>query len=126
MQGTQRYVIFAFLVGAVLVWTTLAQLLGGIAFLADIPDPPILGERFTVTTAIGLGVAAVAFVVALAMRRPREFSSEVVTELRQVTWPDRKEIQRSTVVVIVTTLVVSMLLGVFDFLWAQLTSLIYA
>jgi preprotein translocase subunit SecE len=66
-------------------------------------------------------------VVWLAWRSEELFTlaSEVVTELSKVTWPTRKETMTATLVVIVTVVVASAFLGIFDGLWSYLTRLIY-
>jgi len=52
---------------------------------------------------------------------PVEFVSEVRDELRKVVWPTRQEAIRMTWVVIVVVLILSLLLGGFDFLIQKLT-----
>ena len=47
-------------------------------------------------------------------RRMRKFLGEVKTELKRTTWPGRKEVQNTTVVVIVTVFVFATFLGVVD------------
>lgn len=42
------------------------------------------------------------------------FLKEVNTEMKKVTWPSRKEISGSTVVVIVSVAIVALYLGVVD------------
>ncbi|MGF1510634.1 MAG: preprotein translocase subunit SecE [Myxococcota bacterium] len=126
MQGNQRYVYSAYLIFGVLLATTLAKILNAVAFSLGISDPPMLGSQFTASTLIGIAVALVGGIILLRNRSASDFSHEVVGELRKVTWPSRAETQRSTIVVIVTTLIVSLMLGLFDFAWAKLTGLIYA
>jgi len=77
-------------------------------------------------------VYPVAFVVAgggvlLAWRSEELFTlaSECITELAKVTWPTRKETMAATLVVIVTVIIASSFLGMFDGLWSYLTRLIY-
>lgn len=53
-------------------------------------------------------------------------ASECVTELSKVAWPTRRETIAATLVVIVTVIIASVFLGVFDFLWASLTGLLYS
>ena len=53
-------------------------------------------------------------------------ASECVTELSKVSWPTRKETSAATLVVIVTVIIASLLLGVFDATWAYMTSLLYS
>ena len=50
---------------------------------------------------------------------------EIVVELSKVTWPTRKELSASTVVVIILSVIASIILGLFDFFWAWCTDLIY-
>ncbi len=65
--------------------------------------------------------------VLLAWRSEELFTlaSECITELAKVTWPTRKETMTATLVVIVTVIVASAFLGMFDGLWSYLTRLLY-
>ncbi len=65
--------------------------------------------------------------VAMAMKNERlfELAGEVTTELGKVTWPTREETVASTIVVIVTVIVSSVFLGIFDFIWSWAARLIY-
>jgi preprotein translocase subunit SecE len=72
-----------------------------------------------------VGVAAIATVVAWKNEQVFTLASEVAGELRKVTWPSRKETVSSTIIVIITTIIASLLLGVFDGLWAWVTRMIY-
>jgi preprotein translocase subunit SecE len=47
-------------------------------------------------------------------QRVRSFFKEVQTEMKKVTWPTRGELYGSTAVVIATTVVLGVALGVFD------------
>jgi len=77
---------------------------------------------------VGLGAVAISGIATLVAWKNEEIfalATEVTSELRKVTWPSRKETVNSTIVVIVTTIVASLLLGMFDGLWAWVTRLIY-
>lgn len=126
MQGNQRYVIFSFMAGGILLWATFAKLFAAVAWAADVPDTAILGNQFTTSTLLGLIVGVGATLFALRHAKTYSYSEEVVAELRKVTWPSRKETQTATVVVIVTTLIIAAILGLFDLVWSQLTGIIYA
>ena len=52
-------------------------------------------------------------------------ANEVATELQKVTWPTRQETLNSTLVVIVTTIISSAFLGLFDGMWSWVTRQIY-
>lgn len=125
MQGTERYVIFAHLALALVVWVTLTRLLGGLAYLANIPDPALVGSGFSLTTLIGLIGAGVGTFFLYKHATAHAFANDVVAELRKVTWPSQKETQTATVVVIITSVVLALIMGFFDLVWAQLTGLIY-
>jgi preprotein translocase subunit SecE len=78
--------------------------------------------------AIGTGAFLVAGLVTLMLWRNEEIfqlASEVTGELKKVTWPSRKELVSSTIVVIVTSIIASLILGVFDGVWAWVTRQIY-
>jgi preprotein translocase subunit SecE len=51
--------------------------------------------------------------------RVREFTQEVLTEFRKVTWPTRQELVNSTVVVIVVTVILAFFLGAVDIVLAR-------
>ncbi|MBK8014701.1 MAG: preprotein translocase subunit SecE [Deltaproteobacteria bacterium] len=94
--------------------------------MLSLPDPALIGSGFTATTLVGLLGAGAAVFLSLRSRRVRTYSDEVVAELVKVSWPDRQETKRSTVVVIVTSLVLAAMMGVFDEVWGTITGLIYS
>jgi preprotein translocase subunit SecE len=67
------------------------------------------------------------FVVAALYRSDRIYTlaNEVAGELKKVTWPTAKEVRTATMVVIVMAIVSAIILGVFDFVWSNLTELVY-
>jgi preprotein translocase subunit SecE len=48
------------------------------------------------------------------IERIKLFLSETRTELKKVTWPTRDELRESTIVVIVSTFIVTIFIGVVD------------
>ncbi len=125
--GLQRWVLFAFLAtGVFLLWfldrltTTIWTLLSD--SFVSVPEPDGYGTLITV------GSAVVAAVTALSLYRHQginRMTIDVVAELSKVTWPARKEISYSTVVVIITSIVAALILGTFDTVWSTITDLIY-
>jgi preprotein translocase subunit SecE len=57
------------------------------------------------------------------MQRLIGFLKEARAELVKVTWPTRKELMESTVLVIVSVMAVSVFIGVVDFVFNQLLQL---
>lgn len=84
-------------------------------------DHQIIGNTLTLTSLIALALA-----VALTLylyKKPGTFSylGEVVAELQRVTWPTLDETKRSTLVVIIFTILLSAYLAVFDWIWKLVT-----
>ncbi len=70
-------------------------------------------------------VALVAAVVTWRNPRAQTVSLEVAGELKKVTWPSLRETRAATVAVVVATFVAAIILGLFDFVWARLSTLVY-
>jgi preprotein translocase subunit SecE len=45
--------------------------------------------------------------------------------MKKVTWPNAKQVRIATLIVIATTIVSALILGLFDFIWSQVTELVY-
>ena len=72
--------------------------------------------------------AVVAIVVGISFYRSDRIyglANEVAQELKKVTWPTAKEVRAATIVVIVMAVVSAIILGLFDFVWSNLTELVY-
>jgi preprotein translocase subunit SecE len=52
--------------------------------------------------------------MATFIARTRDFTTEVVDEIKKVTWPDWQQLKNSTFVVIVFVLIVSAIIWVMD------------
>ena len=79
-------------------------------------------------TTISLTAAAAATIASIVMYRNDRLyhlTNEVATELKKVTWPTAKEVRAATIVVIVMAIVSAVILGLFDFVWSNLTELVY-
>jgi preprotein translocase subunit SecE len=122
--GLMRYVHAIFFGGAVALAWLFIQIVDTTWTRLNLQFTWMPAPRDWMTVAIS-GVAG--FGVAIYMwRHPKvnRLAVEVVTELSKVTWPTRKELSASTVVVIVVSIIASIILGVFDMFWAKLTDLI--
>jgi len=60
----------------------------------------------------------------LASRRPKEFFEQSKVELKKVTWPTRQETVRTSVAVLVFSLVMALYLGVVDMILSRVVALI--
>jgi len=52
------------------------------------------------------------------------FIKEARAELRKVTWPNRKQLISSTIVVMVTVILVAIFLGVVDLVFSRIVTMI--
>jgi preprotein translocase subunit SecE len=78
------------------------------------------------TQSLIAAVAAVTIGITLYRNdRIYHLANEVSSELKKVTWPTAKEVRSATAIVIVMTLISAVILGAFDFIWSNLTELIY-
>ncbi len=121
----RRMVGIFFVLAAIAVGTFLEKVLGLVFSYARWNDPEVFGADWTVTTLLGFAVAIAAAVVLWRTPRVHAVSLEVAGELKKVTWPTLRETRAATVAVVVATFVAAAILGVFDYVWAKLSSLVY-
>ncbi len=88
-------------------------------------DPSIFGDEWRLTTVLGFALAAVAAVVVWRTPRTQTVSLEIASELKKVTWPTLRETRAATVAVVIATFVAAVILGLFDYVWAAISSRIY-
>ena len=77
---------------------------------------------------ISLMAAAGAAMIGIYMYKNDKYyglANEVAGELKKVTWPTAKEVRSATLVVIVMAILSALILGLFDFVWSNLTELVY-
>ena len=127
MNPNRRWVALAFFSFGFLFWVLLDKFLAWTMALVGFGDfnYELAGEKFTITTLIGLLVAG--FSTIYAWRHPTlsTLSNEVIVELKKVTWPTAQETRGATVVVIVTVFIMAVFLGVFDLFWSSFMDLLY-
>ena len=70
-------------------------------------------------------VAVGTAIVLYRHERVHTLANEVAAELKKVSWPTAKEVRAATTVVIVMSLIAALILGAFDFVWSNLTELVY-
>jgi preprotein translocase subunit SecE len=56
--------------------------------------------------------------------KTRGFTREVSAEIKKVSWPSRKELQESTVLVIITVFVLMVFIGIVDRIFSTIVELI--
>jgi preprotein translocase subunit SecE len=82
------------------------------------PTPPKGGRR-------GSQKAGTVTKAVAAERRGSRFISEVIAELRKVSWPTRTQLLQSTAVVLVVVAIVAVYLAVLDSVFSRLVDAIF-
>ncbi len=121
----KRLVAIFYVFAAIALGVFCEKILGLVFSYARINDPAVLGEDWTLTTVLGYAIAVVAAVVTWRNQRAHKVSLEIAGELKKVTWPSMRETRAATVAVVVATFIAAIILGLFDFVWARLSALIY-
>lgn len=122
-----RYVNLSFVAIGLVAYLVLGELFTGlIEIFGSAANFQILGVNFRFAHLLAMA-ASVGFAIWLR-RNPRvhDYAMEVGSELSKVTWPTWKETKLATIVVIVTTLIISIILGLMDLIWGALSRLIYS
>jgi preprotein translocase subunit SecE len=108
-----------YLCGAVLLFYLLQWSIDWIwGYFGSVPGE----SKISVASAI---VASVAGIILYRNDRIYHLANEVSSELKKVTWPTAKEVRAATMVVIVMAIVSAVILGIFDFVWSNLTMVVY-
>jgi preprotein translocase subunit SecE len=108
-----------YLVGAVILFYLLQWSIDWIwGFFATSPSD----FKISLFAAIG---ASVGGIVLYRNERIYTLANEVASELSKVTWPTGKEVRTATLTVIVMAIISALILGLFDFVWSNLTELVY-
>ena len=123
-MNVARYVNMSFVGIALLSWVILSEFAGwGLGLVGAAYNPEMLGHNFRLANLIGLGMAI--GMTLYVKRRYATLAMEIGNELSRVTWPTWSETRLSTIVVIIVTIIIALILGAFDYVWAQLSSLVY-
>lgn len=122
-MSNRRVLLFCWLALSFAIWRVFADTLGWGFSFGGVANPRLAGG-VEATSLIGLGLAVVAAVALWKRKEVYDFCIEAVDETRRVVWPNRRETRDNTVVVIITSVVMSLILGFFDLIWAKLSNFI--
>ena len=59
------------------------------------------------------------------MKRLVQFFKDSYAEMKKVMWPTREEVSSNTVVVLVSTVIIAIILGLIDFVLANIIELMF-
>lgn len=118
MIETKKGVFSCFLIISMLGWIVLSKLFNAVAayfdFFAYGNYVEIVVRLVPVVCGVGL------FVGLYQNQKSNTYMSEVITELKKVTWPTSKDIYAATIAVIIAVLISSVVLFFLDSMWSFL------
>jgi preprotein translocase subunit SecE len=124
--NVKRYVNIGFVFGGLIAWMILAPFF---AWALELISPKvnfaILGADFRLSNILGLAAAVAGTALLFAKESVHTGAIEIANELSKVTWPKWTETRNATTIVIITTIIVALILGLFDLVWAKVTGWIY-
>lgn len=124
--GAERFVYAAYLAGAVgaaFIFSKLGQTIWSKLAAWKPEQVPEVNDFavYGVAGALGVGLALYYW----RKKEAREYATEVADELSKVTWPTKKEVQTSTLVVVMTTLFATVFFALMDQFWRFVTDKVY-
>lgn len=118
MTEYKKIVFSCFLIFAVLAFLAfnklIASVVGYFGFYSYGEFVEIIVRVFPIALSLGL------FFGFYRNEKANTYMTEVVAELKKVTWSSKKEVWAATLVVIIAVLIAAVLLGLFDSLWSFL------
>lgn len=124
MDASKRLVNLFFSGAVILAWVTFSKFYASVFSVIGTRDTALLGKQFTLSTAFGVATAVVAFIWIWRHAYYRPFVYEAADELVKVIWPDWEETKTNTKVTIWVTVIIALVLWVFDQVFGNLTNLI--
>ena len=122
-----RYVNLSFVIVGIVLYIVLGQVFTVLLeMFGSATNAAVLGSNFRLAHLLAM-VFGAGLTIFLRRSEPvHGFAMEVGSELSKVTWPTWKETKLATTVVIVTTLVASVILGLLDLAFGLLSRLFYS
>jgi preprotein translocase SecE subunit len=119
--ANQKYIVMTFLGAAVLIGMSVRGLAIPLLAMVDMGDPLLFG-LMNATLVAGLLAGVATFMILNRHPKAFGFTSETVDEFRKVKYPGKSETVRSTVVVLLFSIIVAGALAFYDVIWARVTN----
>lgn len=115
MENDRKWVYLSYVILTALVAWVLHKTMFLVLAAVRIPNPKVM-QVLPASAVAAIVVSSIAALIFFSRESVNTFSLEVLQELKKVTWPPRKTAYLSTIVVVVVVLIMSLVLGVFDWL----------
>jgi preprotein translocase subunit SecE len=123
--GLMKYVHLTFITGAFAAGWLLTKIVSSIWTSMNLAWIMVPAPSAVLSMIIGAGVSVSVAFYLWKHAQVNKLVVEIVTELSRVTWPTKKELYASTIVVIIVSIIASIILGAFDAFWSWVTGFIY-
>lgn len=125
MDGVTRYLSIAYMVFAVAIsWVASKTFALLFSTFSPASDLALAGTSIRLSVVIGLAVGLGATFYCWRNLKIVGWTTEVITELMKVTWPEKEETKKSTVVVVSLSIAMAIILAMMDVFWKYTTDLI--
>ena len=124
MEASKRMVNLFLATSTLVAWVIFYKSFQLIFLTVGMRDAHLLGKQFTTTTLLGAAAAVVLLFWARRHATIMPTLHEVSDELSKVTWPTWDETKNHTRMTIIVTLIIALILWVFDQVFGNLTSMI--
>jgi preprotein translocase subunit SecE len=120
-MNNQRYIVLAFVTFAIVLGAAVHGIAVPLVARFNLSDPEIIPGIANATALVSIGLGITTFIVLMRMPTVISYTDEVIAELRKVVWPTRDETVRNATIVLGTVLVLSLILGAYDYIWGAIT-----
>lgn len=121
VRGTWIFLFFT--TSALVVAATLHHAFRDLFAWLQIDNHAVLGDAVRLSTLLGVGIALVlAVFFGLFYQSSRRYVDQCISEFTKVAYPEWKETKLATFTVVLVSVVASLILGVFDSVFAWLTT----
>jgi preprotein translocase SecE subunit len=123
MNRSKKTISIIYLVCGVITWLIMREFIATlwVIFRLSMPVDWTIPPTEIIAGIMGLAV----FIALLKNEKVNTFTNEVITELSEVVWPNRKETVYSTGIVSILVGICSVILFGFDMVWGMVVRLIY-
>jgi preprotein translocase SecE subunit len=121
MRAKSTLVGIFFLLSAAVVAVVISKALASLFAVLRVTDTALVGDQVTLSVLLGVVVAVLAAGALYAWPKTKNYTGAVAEELNKVNWPTWAETKVNTLVVVVTSVIAAMILGVFDITFGLLS-----
>jgi preprotein translocase subunit SecE len=119
--NNQRYIVLAFLAFASVLGAAVHGIVVPLLARFNMSDPEIIPGIANASSLVAIALSIGTFIALMRLPSVISYTDEVIAELQKVVWPTRDETVRNAVIVLGTVLVLSAILGTYDYIWGAIT-----